>query len=504
MNSNKIIQASIFMVALILAITLSVTVFTSGSNNLGSAFFYIITPLACMIAIASPRTGFWILVFCGGYLDLVKRLMILERNISYQHIASILALGPAVVAGITANLFFNLITKRVQWQPWQTRVLTICLVWAVLGTFISGGYKSGLQGLGDVINFIVYPFLLLSIPQLFNTAESVRSAIIKITVIYTPVCLYALWQVQNGLAAFEIDYLRSGFSVVSQTLEERQLRVFSTMGGPSQLAMVCAAIAVILVSPVSLRGKFGFQYLFNPFKLAIAALFVAAIANTYVRAAWLVVIVTLVIFMATRYKISTFLLYFGGIATVIALYVSSPYLLKYDIMRELTEQSMDTSMGYASDEEFQAKNLTTFNARLHGMSEMMTNPDLWEPFGLSLAGRENVATGLLIHDFITRTLVSIGYVPLAFIIVSCLISSFLILRFNSRLIATPEVNLFRLMVSIAVGYLAVMPIGEKNLFTFPTNMMHVAYMSFALGLYITNIKHQKVKLPNPPVPILQS
>lgn len=487
MNSTKILHTFIFVAFLLGAIALSATVFTAGGNNLGSVFLYIITPLSFILALTNPKFGFWILVFSGAYLDLVKRLMILERGITYEHISSVLAMGPAIVCGISANLFFGWFTKKVKWEPWQTRVFIVCLIWMVLGTFISGGYRSGMRGIGDVINFVAYPFLLLTIPKFFNSVESIRKAIITIVVIYIPVGLYAIWQSVYGLAGFEIDYLLSGFSVVDQVLSERKLRVFSTMGGPSQLGMVVAGLLVIMVAPISLRGKFGIHHMLNPLRLIIAAVFFLAISSTYVRAAWLVGVASLLIFVVIRYKLTTYLFYFTGIVAAFSLYAAAPYLLKNNFMLEWTESSMTVDTKNATDDEMQTKNLTTFNTRLKGMSEIATDGSLWTPFGMAVS-KGRAADGLIIHDFVTRTLISVGYIPLAFIVVAILVTSFQLLKLNSRLYPSPEVNLFRLFVALSLASLVVMPIGEKNLFTFPTNLMHSIFMSFALGLYVYSIK----------------
>jgi hypothetical protein len=391
-----------------------------------------------------------------------------------------------------------MITKKVRWETWQTRVFIACFIWMILGTLISGGYKSGMRGIGDVVNFVAYPFLLLTIPKLFNSVESIRKAIMTMILIYLPVGLYAIWQSVYGLAGFEIDYLLSGFTTIDQTLTERKLRVFSTMGGPSQLAMVTTAFVAIMLAPVSLRGKFGIHYILNPLRLLIAAVFFFAVAYTYVRAAWLVGAASLFIFLAIRYKVTSYFFYLAGITAAFSIYAAAPYLLKNDFMREWTESSMSIDMKTATDAEFQSKNLTTFNTRLQGMSEIATDASLWTPFGMAVS-KGRAAEGLVIHDFVTRTLISIGYIPLAFIVITVMITCFLLLRFNSRLYPSPEVNMFRLFVALSLAYLVVMPIGEKNLFTFPTNLMHSVYMSFALGLYIYSIRSTAVATAQQPV-----
>ena len=487
MNSTKILHAFVFVVSLLGALALSITVFTAGGNNLGSVFLYIFTPLSFILALTNPKIGFWILVFCGAYLDFVKRLMILERGISYEHISSILAMPPAIVCGISANLFFGMIIKKTKWEPWQTRVFIACFIWMILGTFISGGYASGMRGIGDVVNFVAYPFLLLTIPKLFNSVESIRKAMITIIVIYIPVGLYAIWQSIYGLSDLETDYLLSGFSVVDQVLSERKLRVFSTMGGPSQLGMVAIGLLVIVLAPVSLRGKFGILHLFNPLRLLIAAVFFLAVSSTYVRAAWLTGGASLLIFLVIRYKITSYFFYVAGIIAAFSLYAAAPYLLKNNFMLEWTESSMSVDSKNATDEEMQTKNLTTFNTRLKGMSEIATDSSLWTPFGMAVS-KGRAADGMLIHDFVTRTLISVGYIPLTFIILSLIVAAFALLRFNGRLYPSAEVNMFRLFVALSLASLVVMPIGEKNLFTFPTNLMHSIYMSFALGLYIYSIR----------------
>jgi hypothetical protein len=89
---------------------------------------------------------------------------------------------------------------------------------------------------------------------LFADVTSVQRLLGFTLLIYMPVALYGIWQQLFGLTNFEIDYLKSGFTMDVGLLDDVRLRLFSTLNSPHALSVVMAMLSVVALA-IPLHGR---------------------------------------------------------------------------------------------------------------------------------------------------------------------------------------------------------------------------------------------------------
>jgi hypothetical protein len=352
----------------------------------------------CCVALSNPVGGVYLLIFTTGYLDLAKRLGILSEALSGIDVVVTLALAPVLFVAICGGVLYYNIISRVWLRPWQVGLAVAILV-VMAGVFcqafLSGGGAA--FALKDFANSGVYLLLILVGCFLFADVASVQRLLRFTLLIYAPVAVYGIWQQLFGLTTFEADYLKSGFTIDIGLLDDVRLRPFSTLNSPHALSVVMAMLSIVaLVIPLHGPRRAWWQ-------LPVGLILVGGCIASFVRAGWVLFLLALIIWVCSRRRLTTFLMYGTIAAGFTFLFINADPLL----------QSLDRIDGIlpdSGDVQNQAFRTGTFSDRLISFHNVMSNPTFHTWFGnrdveeLEEGSRENAA-----HDQIGQILISYGF-----------------------------------------------------------------------------------------------
>ena len=356
----------------------------------------------CCVALSNPVWGVYLLVFTTGYLDLVKRLGILSDALSGVDVVVTLALTPVLFLAICGGVLYRNIITGVWLRPWQVGLAVAILV-AMAGVFCQAFLGGGglAFALKDFANSGVYLLLILVGSFLFADVASIQRLLGFTLLIYVPVAVYGVWQQFFGLTTFEIDYLKSGYTMDIGLLDDVRLRPFSTLNSPHALSVVMAILSV-LAFVIPLRGRRQTWW-----QLPVGLILTGGCIATFVRAGWVLFALALIIWVCSRRKMTTFLMY-GTIAVGFTfLFIKADPLLN-------SLDRLDGVLPDSGDVENQAFRIGTFSDRLISFHNVMSNPTFHTWFGnrnaeeLEQDSREDEA-----HDQIGQILIRYGFAGLA-------------------------------------------------------------------------------------------
>lgn len=445
--------------------------------------FTMITVLAGLlmsgVALSNPVWGVYLLILTSGYLDLVKRLGILSDALSGMDVVVTLALAPVLFLAICGGVLYRNIISRVWLRPWQVGLAAATLI-VMAGVFcqafLSGGGVA--FALKDFANSGVYLLLILVGCFLFADVASVQRLLGFTLLTYLPVALYGVWQQLFGLTNYEVDYLKSGFTMDIGLLDDVRLRPFSTLNSPHALSVVTAMLSIVaLTIPIHGRQRAWWQV---PAGLILAGGCVA----TFVRAGWVLFGLALIIWVCSQRRVTTFLMYGTIAAGFTFLFVNADPLL----------QSLDRIDGIlpdSGDVQNQAFRTGTFSDRLISFHNVMSNPAFHTWFGnrdaeeLEQGSRENEA-----HDQIGQILISYGFVGLIFFGTALILG----LWFAHRAVFRQREHLKR---QILVGVLSVLlatilsgMLFGSHLSVFPINVL---FYLFASTVFVVSRSNESIQ-----------
>ena len=272
--------------------------------------------------------------------------------------------------------------------------------------FVQAFFRGGgaLFALKDFANSGAYLPLTLVVCLVFSDTIRVQRLLIFCLWVYVPVALYGIWQQFFGLTDFEIDYLKSGFTMEVGLLDDVRLRPFATLNSPHALGVVTAILSALAAFTPLKRGKWARWQIF------VSVLFAIACLATFARAGWVLLALAGLVWVCCRSRVGTMVLYGAALAGFAALMLNSDTLLR-------SLDQIDSYLPKDSDAEAQAFRLTTFSERLISFRNVLTNPEFHTWFGnrnqvyedLAEESHDNVA-----HDQIGQILVSFGFVGLGF------------------------------------------------------------------------------------------
>jgi hypothetical protein len=433
----------------------------------------------CCVALSNPVWGIYLLVFTTGYLDLIKRLGILSDALSGIDVVVTLALTPVLFLAICGGVLYRNIVTGVwlsRWQVGLAAAILIAMAAVFCQAFLGGG---GLAfALKDFANSGVYLLLILVGSFLFADVASIQRLLGFTLLIYVPVAIYGIWQQFFGLSTFEIDYLKSGYTMDIGLLDDVRLRPFSTLNSPHALSVVTAILS-ILAFVIPLRGRQQAWW-----QLPVGLILAAGCIATFVRAGWVLFGLALIIWICSRRKLTTFLMY-GSIAILFAfLFINADPLLN-------SLDRLDGVLPDSGDVENQAFRVGTFSDRLISFHNVMSNPAFHTWFGnrnseeLEQGSREDEA-----HDQIGQILISYGFAGLALFSVGLITG----LWFAHRAVFRQEDKLKRqILLGVLSVVLATILSGMlfgSHLGVFPINAL---FYLFASMLFVAGrtAKHQE-------------
>jgi hypothetical protein len=419
-----------------------------------------------IIGVFQPRATLYLMVIYAAYSDLLKRLMILDGHVTMNDVIWARGLAPLTLAGICIGAIAKSISGGSILESRKMKTLLLCILGfgvAAVSSMRSGGLNTAANQLADGA---AYMFLLFVVPCVLPKPEEINRFIKYTLIVFVPVALYGLKQQIFGLSDFEIDYLRSGLTILSKHLEDVRPRPFSTLVDSSPFGTACAICACLaMVVRRYHRDHGGRQWDWLSF--AIALIFIAGCLASMARIAninWLLPVLLLPVLRSGK---GTATLY-GGLFSLFALACIFAQEISQWVTK-LTLAALETFGGTALGEQF--SRFWTICDRLDGMHDIAHNPLMWTTFGhgSQAATDMNQAGVVSSHDLISNALLENGWLPtlLIGIIIAVALRSF----HSSllRLKGTPNFAIAIWMVAIEFGLLVHNVFAGTVTSTFPVN-----------------------------------
>lgn len=468
----------------ILALIATMFLFT-GKGNLIAAGYIFYVPIFFLLCLFRPKLGLPLCILLATMGDLVKRLMLFDTRIQEQDIALVLLLVPAGIAGLVLYALFDLFRNWANTPKGIKVVVFGSIVLAIISVIGSLAGGAGLRTFGGVVNSSLYFILLGCLPVLFRTREDIIKTIRYLMFVFFPVALYGIKQGIWDFADFEYEYLRSGLTVEYRQLEETVRRVMSTLGTAVALSTICGCFAGLFFSTVSLNKKMRLTFSGVIVKVIFGAVFFLATYYTMTRIGYVCFGVSFFTVIVLRSKALTMFSIAAVTAAVVYIYAMADTWWQDDSLRDLQEQIIAGSEVDNVEMEQTAK-LVTWNARLESMSHFTRKPEIWTPFGMEFAGKEDIKDELWIHDPLTEILVSRGYIGLGIIFTVAIVCGMMLLRFLWSIPKGGDEKLMRFLLAGGFGTAATGVSHGVSLFLFPINLVWALFFgaTLALGLMI--------------------
>ncbi|MBK1856514.1 hypothetical protein JO972_16210 [Verrucomicrobiaceae bacterium 5K15] len=489
MNNSSLRLIVIMLVGGAIALFVTMGLFTTDANKIGGFFRYF-AAVGVILAAIRPRGGILFLIICSGYLDMLKRFTTLEQSVSQIDIASVLVFAPLLVGGITLSTVLSWGRRGINKETkFEIKIFICCVIWTVL-SLVPALSASGLRSLGNVLNYFIYPFLLVSVPRLMRDSTFIKQCVVVFVVSYVPVMALAIYEGNYGYVDITMDYLLAGYSQEIRQLYDVRPGAISTLSGPSSLSIMMSLIAGYLLVPYTIDGKFAVFRKGLLLSLPLAYGFMVAAYYTFGRTGWVVGVIFLGLVALLHMK--KFIIYVAGVSTVVAaalFYLSAGYLIDNAVMHRIEKASRDVN---TSDTTIQATTLGTFNGRLESMRQVVSDSDIWTPFGFKIAEKEVTSLPHPVHEMIGNLLVRFGYVPMCVMAVLGAFVTRKFLRLNASLPKGPLRNQFRIYVALALACFATAIGHGQTMFVFPINLLWALMFALAMGCYLC-LKDQQLE-----------
>ena len=415
------LRVPITMAAIGLVFYILFSVLLGGGNVIGGVAFYASLG-SSLFGLLKPGPAMRYLVLLAAYSDLLKRLMILDGRFGMMDILWVRALCPMTLAGIFAGVLARSLNDGTFFKPRQFVTLLIAVGGfglAGISAYRSGGGFGALTSLADGA---AYVFLLFIVPCVMRTPGEILRFVKFTLIVFAPVALYGLKQQLMGLSEFEIEYLKSGFTILSKHLEDGRPRPFSTLTDSSPFGTscaVCACLALMVRAHYQSNGRLEWSRL----GVLLWFVFVCGTIASLTRTAnvnWLLPMLLIPFF---RRGNMTALVYAGmAVSFIGACLFAHP--LK-EVVTSITLWGMDNFGGSALGE--QLTRFWTLGARLDGMHELAHNPKMWTMLGYGPKVAEQLlASGeVASHDIISNILLKSGWLSLLVLLalaLACVVS----------------------------------------------------------------------------------
>ncbi len=414
-----------------------------------------------VVAAVSPRAGFMILLFLCAYSDLLKRMLVFWGDLSFEQVSYVLAGAPVVVAGLSASVVTRWAFHRLHLGMRELLIMVGIGIAMSLNFLLA--YREGaglLEAAKQAANNGLYLVLALVALKLIERPEQVGKFLLTARWMFIPVAAYGIFQAFFGLADFEIEYLRSGLTIMVKEMWDVRPRPFSTLNSAHALGTVAAGFAVLSLYPI--LGHRGHRAVFGE-KLKSGGLFLlylAASLASLARTAIIVWVVGLFAFWCFRSRWRTKVFYWLSVAGFAGLIAASPFILENIAAWDPANDQQSAVVG-------QALRIQTYVERLRGFVNLTRSTEMYSLFGLREDQKMTEMT--YNHDPISSLLVDFGLVGLA---TAMAVVFFGLRAIHSRLLARPpgeDRDTVVLLTAINVGWLASHVLFHGVITTFPVN-----------------------------------
>ncbi len=382
----------------------------STGNQLGSLFGYLLAG-AILLGICNPKTGVVVLLVACGYIDLAKRLLVVADKVSYTDLAFVLGIAPALMAGVTMGVFLQLIQGRLRFGKTQLQALGAIVIILILSLITArkaaGGIMAALQ---EVANTAGYACFLFVIPLLYSNLEDQVKLIRTVLMAYLPIPIYGIYQAAFGLAEYEIEYLKTGMSILIKQLLTGDIRPFSTLNSPTALGAVCGIMALLAFLSGPLTGPR--RKLPHPLHLLLALFYIGGLLASTSRSDFFIPILGAIVAFTALSPMAIRLFYLIATTSYIGLIMISGWL-----QERLADIQIFISTLLPPEFDFveQLTRVQTFSDRLEGFRNLASNPQVWSFFGVT----EEVSESIYSHDPLTQSLLAYGVIPVVIVILVC-------------------------------------------------------------------------------------
>ncbi len=448
------------------AVYIMLSVLLGGGNSIG-ALAQFLSIGSFILAVIQPRMALFLMVIYAGYSDVLKRMMVFDGHVTMNDVLWVRALCPLTLAGICIGTLVRSLHDGSLYQKRRLMSLLVCVLgFAVSGISAlrsGGGFNAAATQLADGA---AYMFLLFVVPCIFRTPEQIVAFIKYCLIVFIPVALYGIKQQIFGLSEFEIEYLKSGLTVLSKHLDDVRPRPFSTLVDSSPFGTSCAVCACLALMVRRHHRDHGANT-WGMLSFVLFALFVIGCVASMTRVAninWAMPILLLPVLRSAR---GTLALY-GGVA---GLFVSACVFAQElsNWVTQLTLWALENFGGTALGE--QLSRFWTICARLDGMHDLAHNPLMWTMFGYGTKGASDMYDAHLVasHDLISNLLLEIGWLPLGLLLIVAAVGLHSFHRSVLGLRGTSFYNICVWMVGIEFGLLLHNVFAGNVTSTFPVN-----------------------------------
>lgn len=458
---------------LFVAMWLIVSALGGGGNELGTVVKYL--SIAVLVAsIVKPRFGFWATIAAMGYIDFIKRLLVLGGQFNFGDVTILLAFPPLLCYCI----FLGVIIKKTFARDFTKADWQLILLWFVLsmimGIMSLRGLNNGALGfLQQAANFVGYIPLVFIVPYLFKSNVQMLRALKTMIWLFLPIPIYALYQRYMGFAGFELDYLATGYSLEGRILGGQDFRYFSTLNSSQNLAKFAsmfAVVALLLTSKYQTQYE-GFKGFNKVGRIFLYLLFAYAGIISGARTGVLMGVVAIPAYFILKSRFLTAASYISGLFLAVFIISISNYVVESKILNQWTvaltqivPESWDLNL-----------NLGTMTIRFIGFAQW-SKVAFWQPLGHSFSNPE-YELEFPHHDMFTGLMLKFGYVPLTIML---MIGGFLMLKFHKQIYQKGiyHNNLYlslAMVVCVLFGCLS-----TSNLSTYPINLLLYAFIGFTI------------------------
>lgn len=474
-----------------------VSVLLTEGNIVGHLCMFLLVAGFIMGMIAPRGTLVVWLVGCG-YLDFLKRLMVVSGRIFQDDLFYVLGVAPATFAGIATGVvlhgFFGTV-RLTSRHAWFLVVACLVVVASALMSIRTSG--ASLRSLGpDVANAGLYALMLFVIPVLYQDRAALLGLFRLVLFAWIPVMLYGVYQLAYGFQQFEIDYLKTGLSIEIKQLFSDRVRAFSTLNSPTALGTIGGALCAVAVV---LGGKPGEKkarrYFVIPLAWALAAVFAAGMFASTVRTSFMIPLAGLAAGWAFRYRGFTGMLYLGVGLVFALLVLSADFILsRIAVWNDLAATGI---IGRTLGQEFMG--IATFSDRLMGFRNILLNPDAYTFFGYGMERGLDPRDPLYNHDLLSNLIVRYGCVPLVLLAIACLLAGKRVHGAVHRIPDGEDRRVAAGMLGIAFSTFAASMLSGNVLATFPNNVMFWLLIATTAALAFAPVRSRPpVAVPAPP------
>ncbi len=452
---------------------------TQGNSISEMCFLFMVGGfLLCLVA---PRLGLAFWIVSSGYMDFIKRLTVLSGNVTQMDLYYILGVHPLMLCGLAASVMISALLGRLRMDRRDMMRLFVALLGMVLVALMAAREKGFRPStlLSEVANNGLYSLLLFVVPMLLPDVASILRLLRLMVLAYVPVAVYGVIQQVVGFQDFEVEYLLTGLSIEVKQILSNEVRAFSTLNSPTALGFASGACLIALWT---VAGHQDFRvarvWLPKPLALVLTPVFLASLACSTVRSAFVLLPVGLVatwLFHSHR-RLRGF--YIIMMISFLALVLSSGWLL------EKMPAAMNKMAELAGGSQFaeQMLRVGTYTERLVGFSQVLANPKAysWLGFGPDRGGLDDPE--FYNHDPLSTLLVRYGVLAM---IAVFLVGGWVLRHFHSCVwrILDPAVHrIAALLLAVPLGFLVASLMQGSVFGTFPLNLMTFLFLGMVESL----------------------